>query len=103
MSGSRVLFPVLDYDLAGTLTSGQAFRWERRGAACEAVISSRWVRLEQTSSGIAAETAQHVPDWEWLKHYLQVDVQIDAILRTFPQDAPMRASIAACKGLRLLR
>lgn len=103
MNGSRVVFPVHDYDLAGTLTSGQAFRWEQRGTAWESVISGRWVRLEQTAIGIAAETAQHIEDWQWLKHYLQVDLQLDAILRTFPEDEPMRASIAACKGLRLLR
>jgi N-glycosylase/DNA lyase len=92
-----------DYDLAATLTSGQAFRWKLRDGAWEGVIASRWVSLHQRDGGIAAETASPVADWAWLKHFLQSDCDLGSILRTFPDDEPMRASVAACRGLRLLR
>ena len=102
---NRTLFGVSpeEYDLGSTLTSGQAFRWVERGGAWEGVIGPRWVRLRQTGQGIEAETAAPTTDWSWLEHYLQTHVSLQAILPTFPDDSPMRESMAACRGLRLLR
>lgn len=102
-SDKRLFIPVRAYDLAGTLTSGQAFRWEFRNRAWEGIIGSRWVRLQSNDKGILAETAAPVTDWGWLIQYLQTDVDLDSILVSFPDDEPMRASVAACRGLRLLR
>jgi N-glycosylase/DNA lyase len=44
-----------------------------------------------------------VSDWQWLTHYLQLDIDLAEVLRAFPDDPPMRAAVAACRGLRLLR
>ena len=96
-------FPVRDYDLSATLTSGQAFRWRFRDAAWEGVIGTHFVRLESSDKMILAETAPPVSDWSWLGHYLQIDLNLDAVLLSFPDDEPMRAAVAACRGLRLLR
>ncbi len=95
-------FTVKHYDLAATLSSGQAFRWRQEGGAWEGVIGSRWVRLHQNNDRISAETIG-AADWQWLRRYLQLDVQLEEILATFPKDEPMRAAIAHCHGLRLLR
>src|SRR5580658_9213226 len=103
MTHSQTGFPVKNYDLALTLASGQAFRWRRSGDAWTGVIGSRWVRLRQEPEGIRAETAAAEGDWQWLRHYLQMDVDLEGILASFPDDAPMRDSMAACRGLRLLR
>ncbi len=92
-----------DYDLAATLTSGQTFRWKPRDGAWEGVVGPRWVRLRQRDDGVEAETATPVADWTWLTDYLQSDLDLGSILLTFPNDAVMRASVAACRGLRLLR
>ncbi len=96
-------FPVRDYDLAATLTSGQAFRWKQSGDAWEGVVAGRWVALRQNASAIIAETAEQQSDWEWLRHYLQLGVDLESVIATFPKDEAMRASVAACRGLRLLR
>jgi len=96
-------FPAPDYDLAATLDSGQAFRWKLEDASWQGVIDSRWVRLEQRSGVITARTPSPVSDWRWLREYLQLDVNLPETIRTFPDDAPMRDAIAACRGLRLLR
>jgi N-glycosylase/DNA lyase len=98
-----VLLPVRDYDLAATLASGQAFRWHLRDGWWEGVIGARWVRLQQRTDGLAAETTAPQTDWQWLRDYLQSDLDLDSVLRTFADDEPMRASVAACRGLRLLR
>jgi len=96
-------FSVADYDLSATLNSGQAFRWRPHGESWIGVIGHHWVRLRSTSSSIIAETAAAVTDWSWLTDYLQLDVDLTALLLTFPDDEPMRQAMIACRGLRLLR
>jgi N-glycosylase/DNA lyase len=101
--GSRVTFAVQDYDLTATLTSGQAFRWRQERADWIGVVGGHWVRLRADDRGLTAETAEPVSDWSRLAEYLQVDLDLGAVLETFPDDAPMRAAVSACRGLRLLR
>jgi N-glycosylase/DNA lyase len=101
--GNFRTFPVEDYDLAVTLSSGQAFRWRRAGDGWHGVIGSRWVRLSQTGSVIAAETLEPVSSWDWLTDYLQLQVDLSEVLTSFPDDETMCSAVAACRGLRLLR
>ena len=96
-------FATRDYDLAATLTSGQAFRWHQQDRWWAGVIGNRWVRLRPEPGSITAETAGPVADWDWLAHYLQLEVDLGNVLREFPDDEPMRAAVAGCRGLRLLR
>jgi N-glycosylase/DNA lyase len=117
------LFQVRDYDLAATLTSGQAFRWRECDGWWEGVVGARWVRLKQVDEGILAETVEGRgsrvvgnsipafdsrpsnldPNWHWLAHYLQTEIDLPSVLLSFPDDEPMRAAVTACRGLRLLR
>ena len=99
----RATFPVRDYDLAATLASGQAFRWQPHGHDWTGVIGDRWVRLRAEPHAIHAETAGPTADWQWLRAYLQTDLDLDLVLASFPDDEPMRAAVKACRGLRLLR
>jgi N-glycosylase/DNA lyase len=99
----QTFLPVRDYDLAATLKSGQAFRWSERDGAWEGIIRDRWVSLRPCDGGIEARTATAQSDWVWLRDYLQADLDLNSVLRTFPDEEPMRASVAACRGLRLLR
>ena len=103
MGDLRKTFSVRDYDLEATLSSGQAFRWQRLGQGWEGVIGGRWVRLRLTKGGIAAETAKPVRDWAWLEHYLQLHFDLGQALAMFPDDEPMQNAVAAFPGLRLLR
>jgi N-glycosylase/DNA lyase len=101
--GCLRVFPVRDYDLAATLNSGQAFRWHQHHGAWTGVIGSHWVRLEARDDSLIAQTARPVTDWTWLAHYLQTGLDLASVLATFPDDAPLRTAVAACRGLRLLR
>jgi N-glycosylase/DNA lyase len=103
MSQSQVTFSVRDYDLTGTLESGQAFRWNFENGAWTGVIGNRWVRLRADEFSISAKTAEPVNDWKWLEDYLQLNVDLSVVLATFPNDEPMHEAIRACRGLRLLR
>jgi len=95
----------MEYDLAATLESGQAFRWTERGGCWEGVVGRRWVGLRQRSGtgAIEAETVVEPGDWGWLKDYLRVDEDLGAVLESFPKDPPMAAAVGTCRGLRLLR
>jgi len=102
-SRQQFLFTVRDYDLDATLSSGQAFRWERRGDAWEGIVEGRWVRLSRVGEAILADTTEQVEDWKWLANYLQVHADLAKVLASFPADEPMCAAVGACRGLRLLR
>ncbi len=99
----HAVFPVTDYDLDATLSSGQAFRWEKRDGWWEGVVERRWVRLQNITGAIVAEMVEPVPHWDWLKNYLQLEVDLAEVIATFPKDQPMQRSIAGCHGLRLLK
>ena len=100
---ARAVLPVRDYDLAATLESGQAFRWNNIDDGWNGVISNRWVRLRADEFSIHAEAAQPVQGWSWLANYLQTDLDLSRVVTTFPNDEPLRAAVNACRGLRLLR
>ncbi len=102
-SSNKILLPVRDYNLAATLDSGQVFRWRASGNSWHGVLGKHFFRLTQTEHGIHAETAAPVENWDALRHFLQTEIDLPAVLKAFPDDEPMRNAIAACRGLRLLR
>jgi len=102
-SFTEIILPVRDYDLAATLDSGQVFRWRQAGNSWHGVIGGKFVRLTQTENGIQATTTAPVENWGWLREFLQTEIDLAAVLKTFPDDEPMRNAVARCHGLRLLR
>jgi N-glycosylase/DNA lyase len=102
-SSTETVLRVSNYDLDATLDSGQAFRWQPDNGGWTGVIGRHQVQLTRTRDGIHAETNGPVTDWQWLHDYLQTGTDLDAVLQTFPDDAPMRSAVAACPGLRILR
>jgi len=95
---------VSDYDLDATMSSGQVFGWEKLNDSWVGVVDNNWVRLQSFSGGIRAVTAATRNDWKWLKHFLQIEVNLRDVLATFPNDDPhLNAALKSCRGLRLLR
>lgn len=103
MPSQEIFLPVHDYDLAATLDSGQTFRWQREGESWQGVLGRHVLRLTQRDNGIFARAAAPVEDWDFLREFLQSEVGLDDVLKTFPDDEPMRAAVSSCRGLRLLR
>jgi N-glycosylase/DNA lyase len=102
MNLTRTIFPVEKYDLSATLDSGQAFRWRQSDDTWTGVIHGRWVQLRAEPGVIVAETVGPADDW--LRHYLQLDVDLPHVLSSFPQDdEALQSAVRACPGLRLLR
>jgi N-glycosylase/DNA lyase len=103
MAATRIIFRVCDYDLAATLNSGQVFHWQQKENSWTGMVGKNFARLTQTNTGILAETSSPIEQLDWLRDFLQIKTDLDAVLKTFPDDAPMRDAVRACRGLRLLR
>jgi N-glycosylase/DNA lyase len=100
----EIFLPASDYDLDGTLGSGQAFGWERDADGWTGVIRGRWVRLMAARGGIKVQLAEPSGDDGWLEDYLQTNVNIREIIATFPKDDEhLREAVRTCAGLRLVR
>src|ERR1700722_13569045 len=101
MCATKILLPARDYDLPATLDSGQVFRWREQDGSWTGAVGKNWVRLTQTNKGIFAETTEPQQNWNWLRNFLQTEVELKKILKTFPDDEPMKNAVAACRGLRV--
>lgn len=102
-SATEIFLPAKNYDLGATLDSGQVFRWREQDGAWFGVIGSHQVRLEQAAGGISARTSRPVQHWDWLREFLQTEIDLEKILQAFPPDQPMNQAVTACRGLRILR
>src|SRR6202012_3226172 len=100
MAANEILLPARDYDLAATLDSGQVFSWQRENDSWIGVVGKNFVRLTQMENGIRAEASVAQKNWDWIREFLQTETELATILKTFPDDAPMRAAVASCHGLR---
>ena len=103
MADEILSLPVRDYDLAATLDSGQVFRWRKENDSWNGIVGKNCVRLTQRRGGIFAETAVPQKNWDWLRDFLQTEIELEKILKTFPDDEPMKDAVASCHGLRMLR
>ncbi|MGH7951195.1 MAG: DNA-3-methyladenine glycosylase family protein [Limisphaerales bacterium] len=117
MAETKIFLLARDYDLTATLDSGQVFRWQQKGNSWIGVVGKNFVRLTQTGNGIFAELVGQAsclskknagetpapPNWDWLREFLQTEIDLEKILKTFPNDEPMNNAVAACRGLRILR
>ena len=93
-------FAAHDLHLGHTLESGQAFRWSRLAEGdYEGVVGRCIVRATQRNGTV---TLRGAPKAE-LRSYFQLDADLDAIMRSFPDDPPMRRAVTFCRGMRLLR
>ncbi len=88
-----------EFDLRMTLGSGQVFHWEPDGAAWRGLIGATAVRVEQRGAKLAVTDGCE----ELVARYFALDHPLREIYATFPEDAFSQASLAACRGLRVMR
>ena len=98
---------VTDFDLAGTLLCGQAFRWSLASDGWfEGVVGRQLWRLRQRDEHVdwqvCPQSAIRNPESEIL-HYLSLDRSLPSIFATFPEDQHLRDAVARHRGLRVLR
>ena len=88
-----------DFDLAGTLDSGQVFHWEKCGDGYAGTIGPTGVYVEQRRSRLffTGTTA------EVIGNYFALDHPLAEICGSFPNDPAMHAARDFCRGLRIMR
>tara|TARA_A100001037_G_scaffold217495_1_gene195314 strand:+ start:1654 stop:2523 length:870 start_codon:yes stop_codon:yes gene_type:complete len=91
------------YDLASTLTCGQAFRWTRWDHTSVGVIDDHWIQVSQQGPSLHVSTTHSSPNWKRIEDYFQVRLDLDNVTRSFPMDSHLREAKRAYRGLRLLK
>ena len=93
------------FDLASSLESGQAHRWQRQGQWYSGVIYSNLVHIQQTPFGVeffCTPTTEaelvHI-----LASYFRLDDDLPAIYREIGHDPKVAQMVSQYRGLRLLR
>lgn len=86
------------FDLAGTLTCGQAFRWSRDGDGWRGVVNSRTVHLSQHGRTVRA---RGIGSRE-LKRYLRLSLDITKVHGSIDRDPLVHTAISRFGGTRIL-
>ncbi len=94
-----ILIEAPDFDLAGTLDSGQVFHWEALGAGFVGMIGGAPVYLEQKSDQLLVRHGTEA----LVRHYFALDHPLREICAAFPDDPAMSAARDFCRGLRIIR
>jgi N-glycosylase/DNA lyase len=89
-------------DLGLTMECGQVFGWHRYGDAHVGIIQGWPVALRQVGGHLEV-TAPQALKAAAIKHYLGLDEQLEAILKSVKVDAFMKQVLGSVKGLRLLK
>ena len=88
------------FSLNLTLSCGQVFRWEMladgswRGIVGNQVISIRQERDRLIFAGTGRR---------FIEHYFALDMDLNAITKSFDRDPFIHTAIARCRGLRIIR
>ena len=92
-------------DLATTLESGQAFRWQHRGGWWHGIIREQVVLLREGPGGLEYRTGMTPPEQmgKILSHYFRLDDDLHAIHGSLIQDRRLAEAVQHNPGLRLLR
>ena len=86
---------VSDFDLAGTLECGQAFRWQRTPDGWfTGVVGRRTLRVRQIGDTFEGDVDPH---------YFALDVPLQKVIASFPDDGVLQEAVKKHRGLRVLR
>ncbi len=91
--------PAADFDLALTLASGQVFHWRRAENGYAGAIGEVPVYVEQHGTELRVTPGAA----DLVRHYFALDHPLPEVYATFPADEHMRAALATCRGLRVIR
>lgn len=92
-------------DIESTLFSGQVFRWRKREAWYEGVISGEVVCLRGADEGIEYVTSNDDDDsmTSRLMDYFSLDVDLCKVYAALSRDEELRGAFERYRGMRVLR
>lgn len=99
-----------EFDLPGTLGSGQVFHWEYIDPSWTGLIHQTPVRLEQISKTKLLVSSPNSPHPKAktrielaIREYFSFDHSLQDIYASFPEDSVLNKAIHICRGLRIIR
>lgn len=93
----HIMVPV-PFHLDHTLTSGQVFRWKKKGEHWEGIVNGKKISLSQKNTVIEGNC-----DREFLFSYFRLDDNLDEILSSIDKDEKIHHIIFNLWGLRIIR
>lgn len=90
------------YNLARTLSCGQAFGWRVNGCTADGFFSGRRVHLEQGAERVVVEGMADRAALRRLRHYLNLDEDLAAIEDRLRSDRVLRRALPYTTGIALL-
>ena len=87
------------FDLALTVSCGQAFRWRYEADAWSAPVGDSLWRIRQKDDTLYYSGCSE----EELIHYFALDLDLDEVLASVDTDDLIHSAIASCRGLRICR
>jgi N-glycosylase/DNA lyase len=92
------------FDLAATLESGQAFRWQSAGAGYAGVASGHHFKLAFRDGFLIIESPSCDDPGNWAGHYFDLSTDYDGLTERLRQcDESIRSAVEFAPGLRLLQ
>lgn len=96
----RIMIPDTGpFSLDRTLSCGQVFRWEKRGAWWQGVIGREVIRMRQEDRILIFSGARE----DTIRDYFQLDLDLEEILQSIDRDPVIHGSLERCRGLRIIR
>ena len=97
-----------EFDLALTLSSGQAFHWLPRGVGYLGLIGQQPFLIEQSGQELLVatrpgRTSRSAKLDASVSHYFALDHPLLEIYASFPADLAMQEALVSCRGVRVMR
>lgn len=90
------------YNLARTLSCGQAFGWKVNGHTAQGIFFGQRVHLEQVADGITVQGVADRAALRSLRHYLNLDEDLAGIEDRLRNDRVLRRALPSTTGIALL-
>ena len=91
------------FSLEHTLTSGQTFRWARRGDWWSGVVGGGALRVRQEGEFLRCESGSDSLGPAMVSDYFRLDEDLESVLASISRDGPVMRAVERFYGLRLIR
>ncbi len=91
-----------NYNLHSTLLGGQSFSWDLKDGAYYGFTQDKIVKILSQKGYIFWQTYPQSNDENFIKNYLNLDVDYEYIIQNFPKDTHLEKAINKHSGLRIL-
>ncbi len=90
------------YNLHTTLLGGQAFNWDLVDDSYFGFTQDKIIELKLKGSDLYWQTYPEKDDWEFVKNYLQLELDYNMILERINKDVNVQAAVKNISHVRLL-